>query len=200
MRAPGADGRSESEVAKGLAAAALRLFSSQGFEGTSVQQLCEEAGVSKGAFYYYFDSKDEVLYELYAGRLRVEMELLESILASDLPTQGKVERLAHDVVISSIENRDLVLIYWRSQHQLRPETRALVQEERRRYTHLLYELISVAQAENVIRSDVPADVIGGYYLGAVQHLVHWYRRQDRREAEQLAASWADMLMYGLRPR
>lgn len=199
MKAPGADNRSDSDVAKRLADAALRLFSSRGFDRTSVQELCEGAGVSKGAFYYYFGSKDEVLYEIYAGRLKLELELLQSILASDLPTAGKLERLAHDVVVSSVENRDLVLIYWRSQHQLRPETRELVQEERRRYTRLLNELITVAQDEKVIRSDMSTDTIAGYYLGAVQHLVHWYRKSESQQTEQLAAGWADMFMKGIQP-
>lgn len=40
---------------------ALELFASQGIEATSVQQITERAGISKGAFYLSFKSKDELI-------------------------------------------------------------------------------------------------------------------------------------------
>ena len=43
---------------------ALELFSEQGFEATSVQQITERCGISKGAFYLSFKSKDELILAL----------------------------------------------------------------------------------------------------------------------------------------
>ncbi len=43
---------------------ALELFAIQGFEATSVQQITEHCGISKGAFYLSFKSKDELILEL----------------------------------------------------------------------------------------------------------------------------------------
>ncbi|MEH6947923.1 TetR/AcrR family transcriptional regulator [Bacillus sp. JJ634] len=43
---------------------ALELFSEQGFEATSVQQITEHCGISKGAFYLSFKSKDELILAL----------------------------------------------------------------------------------------------------------------------------------------
>ncbi|RDW16187.1 TetR/AcrR family transcriptional regulator [Oceanobacillus chungangensis] len=40
---------------------ALELFADQGFESTSVQQITEKCGISKGAFYLSFKSKDELI-------------------------------------------------------------------------------------------------------------------------------------------
>jgi AcrR family transcriptional regulator len=40
---------------------ALELFAEQGFEATSVQQITERCGISKGAFYLSFKSKDELI-------------------------------------------------------------------------------------------------------------------------------------------
>ncbi len=41
---------------------ALELFSEQGFEATSVQQITERCGISKGAFYLSFKTKDELVF------------------------------------------------------------------------------------------------------------------------------------------
>ena len=43
---------------------ALELFANQGFEATSIQQITELCGISKGAFYLTFKSKDELILAL----------------------------------------------------------------------------------------------------------------------------------------
>lgn len=43
---------------------AIELFAKQGFEATSVQQITEQCGISKGAFYLSFKSKDELIIAL----------------------------------------------------------------------------------------------------------------------------------------
>ncbi|QOR66822.1 TetR/AcrR family transcriptional regulator [Cytobacillus suaedae] len=43
---------------------AIELFATQGFEATSVQQITEHCGISKGAFYLSFKSKDELIIAL----------------------------------------------------------------------------------------------------------------------------------------
>jgi AcrR family transcriptional regulator len=43
---------------------ALELFAERGFEATSVQQITERCGISKGAFYLSFKSKDELILEM----------------------------------------------------------------------------------------------------------------------------------------
>lgn len=48
-----------------LVAAALQLFREQGFEKTTMRAIAEEAGVSAGNAYYYFESKDDLVQELY---------------------------------------------------------------------------------------------------------------------------------------
>lgn len=53
---------------------AEKLFSRNGYEETSVDDIVEEMGVAKGLFYYYFDSRDELL-ELMIQRMLDEVEV-----------------------------------------------------------------------------------------------------------------------------
>ena len=43
---------------------ALEMFSEMGFKKTSINKIVQDLGVSKGAFYHYFESKDELIREL----------------------------------------------------------------------------------------------------------------------------------------
>jgi AcrR family transcriptional regulator len=48
--------------------AALRLFTQQGYEATSLRQIADELGINKASLYYYFDSKDAILQSLFEER------------------------------------------------------------------------------------------------------------------------------------
>lgn len=46
---------------------AIRLFQEDGFSNVSVQRICEACQVTKGCFYHYYSSKEEVLLDYYAS-------------------------------------------------------------------------------------------------------------------------------------
>ena len=120
-------------VPQRLLAVATRLFAEQGFEMTSVQQIVDAAGVTKGAMYHYFDSKDDLLYEIYARLLRVQTARMEVAADSDAPVAERLHAVAADVVATTAANLDDTVIFFRSMHLLHPDKQAEVRAQRRRY-------------------------------------------------------------------
>ncbi len=43
---------------------AIELFEKKGFSTTSIQDIVDELGVTKGSFYYYFSSKEQLLMDI----------------------------------------------------------------------------------------------------------------------------------------
>ena len=74
-------------VPQRLLAAATRLFAERGYERTSVQEIVEAAGVTKGALYHYFGSKEDLLQEVYARVLRLQQERLDAYADSAEPIE-----------------------------------------------------------------------------------------------------------------
>ena len=58
-----------SEAKQRIISASLSLFSRKGFDATSVNEIAEEAKVTKALIYYYFKSKDEILDQLIQSML-----------------------------------------------------------------------------------------------------------------------------------
>ena len=79
--------------------AAMRQFAKQGFGGTSVDAICGEAGISKGAFYTHFESKDAVMLELLARRGAV----YDAIGASTL---AELEDMFFDLMLRGLSDVD----------------------------------------------------------------------------------------------
>ncbi len=62
-----------------LLAAAEEVFAERGFNGASVEDICEQAGFTRGAFYSNFESKDELVLELYAAHARQLRERIAAV-------------------------------------------------------------------------------------------------------------------------
>ncbi|OCA82256.1 transcriptional regulator [Bacillus sp. FJAT-27225] len=67
---------------------ALELFAEQGFEATSVQQITERCGISKGAFYLSFKSKDELISALIDHFMMQFVSDIDYIVKKEGPTES----------------------------------------------------------------------------------------------------------------
>src|SRR5512143_3765904 len=65
--------------------AAIQLFSSRGFNSASVDDICAEAGVSKGAFYHHFESKQALFLALLDGWLKAIDNAIEASRQQSVP-------------------------------------------------------------------------------------------------------------------
>lgn len=73
--------------------AALKLFHDRGFEGATMRDVAEEAGVATGAAYYYFPSKDAIVMEFYR-RSSAEMQLkIETALENAASLEEHLDKL-----------------------------------------------------------------------------------------------------------
>jgi AcrR family transcriptional regulator len=176
------------------------LFAERGFDRTSVQDIVATAGVTKGAMYHYFASKDDLLAEIYARVLRMQTSRLEAFVDSDAPVVDRVARAAADVVITTIENLPSTTIFFRSLHQLNPEHEREVRDQRRRYHALFRDMVVAGQESGELRSDVRADLVVDYFFGAVHHLPMWWRAERGLEPDEVGREFALLLMDALRTR
>ncbi|MET9879693.1 MULTISPECIES: TetR/AcrR family transcriptional regulator [Streptomycetaceae] len=186
-------------VPQRLLAEATRLFAERGYDRTSVQEIVEAAGVTKGALYHYFGSKDDLLHEIYGRVLRLQMQRLEAIAGKEAtPVAERLVEAAADVVVTSIGNLDDTKIFFRSMHQLSPEKQKAVRADRRRYHEKFRALVEEGQREGVFRQEVRPDLVVDFFFGAVHHLGTWYREDGPLSAGQVAADFADMLLHSVR--
>lgn len=70
---------------------ALRLFTEQGYDATSLRQIADELGINKASLYYYFDSKQAILEALFDER-GDEAEALIGWLKEQRPAPDLLER------------------------------------------------------------------------------------------------------------
>ncbi|SEG58051.1 transcriptional regulator, TetR family [Actinacidiphila yanglinensis] len=184
-------------VPERLLAEATRLFAEHGYDRTSVQEIVEAAGVTKGALYHYFGSKDDLLHEIYGRVLRLQTERLDAIATRPTPVTERIAEAAADVVVTSIQNLDDTKIFFRSMHQLSPEKQKAVRAERRRYHETFRALVEEGQRDGRFRPEPRPDLVVDFFFGSVHHLGTWYHADGPLTAEQVAAEFSDLLLHSL---
>jgi len=179
---------------------ATRLFARHGFEGTSVQDIVDAAGVTKGAMYHYYDSKDDLLYEVYHQVLSMQLSHLEQIAAGPGTPEQRLRAAAADVVQASLDNLDDLIVFFRSLHMLPDDKQAQVRAERRRYHNRFKELVDEGVAAGTFRADISSDIVVHYFLSVVNQLGSWYKPDGPLSPDQVGDLFAELLIGGLATR
>lgn len=73
--------------------ATLRLISENGFHGTAMSKVAKEAGVSTGIIYHYFDSKDDLIFELYKDIKLKSVPIIAEGIDSSQPVRTQIRQL-----------------------------------------------------------------------------------------------------------
>ncbi len=94
--------RRRSETRARLLAGAREVIAEQGVHGASVEDICDRAGFTRGAFYSNFSDKDELVLALFADDRAALLDRLRAVLAS--PPDDVVELMS--AVMDQIEVGD----------------------------------------------------------------------------------------------
>ncbi len=69
---------------------AYKMFITKGYDNTSVDEIIKEADIAKGTFYYYFDSKDEVLDLVINDMIDKEIIVASKYIEMQIPIEQKL--------------------------------------------------------------------------------------------------------------
>jgi AcrR family transcriptional regulator len=177
--------------------AAVELFSEHGYDGTSVAQVIDRAGLTKGGFYHHFASKDELLYEVYGDLITGQLEQMDRIVARGRPPAETLRLLIVDLVESTAASAQRALVFWRELHRLGDEHTMQYRRARRRYHDTVRRLIRDGQASGAFRPVASADTVTFTIFGVINELPLWYRPSGRKKPAQIGTEIADFVLAGL---
>lgn len=94
---------------------ALKFFAQKGYSSTSVQEIANDCGISKGAFYLYFKSKDSLLYTIMYYFYEEVMGAFKKIEAKEsTPRQKMIEQMTF-MFNHSLKHKDVIIMQTREQ-------------------------------------------------------------------------------------
>lgn len=131
--------------------AAWKLFYEQGYEDTTVEEIIELSGTSKGSFYHYFDGKDALLSTL-SSLFDEKYEELTEVLDPEMPAMDQLLFLNSEL-FGMIENSiSLDLLTRLYSTQLTTNGAKHLLDHNRIYYKLLRKIIAKGQADGQLSS------------------------------------------------
>ncbi|APR70318.1 MULTISPECIES: TetR/AcrR family transcriptional regulator [Acinetobacter] len=92
---------------KSILSSARKLISEGGFKDAQIQTIAEQAGVSSGLVYRYFDNKSQVLIEVLSEAINTELLVIDAITDSDLPAEHKLHKAVATFVKRALNSPQL---------------------------------------------------------------------------------------------
>jgi TetR/AcrR family transcriptional regulator, fatty acid metabolism regulator protein len=197
-QAPAADKR------RAILDAAITVFARQGFHSARVSDVAAEAGVAYGLVYHYFDSKDQMLNELFSERWQLLLEASHEVQETDASPRDKLAGVANFIIESYRHEPELMkVIIVEVTRAANSFGRTHLPEIRKAYD-LVAGIVADAQRTGEFRDDVDPNFSAMVFYGAIEQLLTGWifdlipaADDDYERAKQLVI---ETICGGLEPR
>lgn len=153
---------------------AAQSFADKGYRQTSIDEIARNLGISKGAIYIYFKSKEELFIAIFEDFLCQSRAALKSSFNADGPLQARLSKLL-DTYLSTLFDVDpvrsrLLLQFWLESTQL-PELQRLHLESKRADHDLLVKTLDYGKTTGEVRANINTNDVSEIILATCQGLI-----------------------------
>jgi AcrR family transcriptional regulator len=174
---------------------AVQVFLRHGYDGASLDQVAEAAGITKASIYYHAAGK-EALLKHGAGRA---LDALFAVLDEPAALDGRaLDRLKHVVrrtIEITVKRLPEVALLLRVRGNTGTERWIL--DRRRRFDRLVAKIVDEAQATGELRADIEAGLIARLLFGMLNSITEWYRPGGGLNVDDIVAAATRLAFNGL---
>jgi len=189
------DGRSAAK--EPLLRAATELFGELGFDNTSVQEIVERAELTKGAFYHWFESKEDLLRLIHDRFIDWELAQARAVLAEGLPPHETLTRLIAATLAGNDRHKAEIAVFIRERRHLSNATFAAVLEKRDQLEAIIVGVLDDGVRTGEFRPVPSTKVLAFGILGMCAWATEWYQPDGPMSIGDVASMYADILVNGV---
>jgi AcrR family transcriptional regulator len=176
-----------------------RLFAQKGYERTSLQEVADLLGLTKPALYYYYASKEELLFEIMSFVMESVLGDIREVAASAAPPVERLAELVRRYVSFFVAHPHEHTIMSVQVDSLRPELRDRILAQQREYLRHVRGIVAglLADGDGAELDETSAAFA---LLGGMNWIFKWYHPEGRVTPEKLAHDFCTIYSRGLASR
>jgi AcrR family transcriptional regulator len=185
-----------------LLRAAQKLLVSQGFQQTTVDQIAASAKMTKGAVYFHFKSKTEILLRLLDRTERVVVDRMIEVIRNSGPSaREKLVAVIHNqALLGTTQSDEVLLLIMTSLGSKYPSK--LVDNKVNKIYDRMYEaiekIIALGQQNNEFSKDLlPHDAAAIFMASHDGTFLEWHRRRQKLDGQKLVRALRHIMLQGL---
>lgn len=175
----------------------IRLFESKGFSETSIQDIVDALDATKGTFYYYFSSKEQLLMEIQSTYIDELLKKQREIMESSGDYKSKVIGVIRLLITEIEPNGRNANIFFRELRNLNEENQRLIKQKRKKFRFNLLDLLEKGIRDGEFRQDLNAGMVCFSILGMCNWSYSWFDPSGPVSAQELAEIYAETLLDGI---
>ncbi len=180
---------------------AADVFCEKGYEGASMRELSRATKMSLAGLYYYFESKEKLLYLLQRHTFLTIREQLRDRLEGVQDPQQRLRVFIHNHLEYFLANRKAMKVLSHESDALtgayRDELRAIKRDYFRTCVDLVQAVMTGGRSAGVQSSRPEARIAALSLFGMMNWIYTWYNPRLDGDAAELGAQMSEIFLHGV---
>ncbi|WP_019415590.1 TetR/AcrR family transcriptional regulator [Paenisporosarcina sp. TG20] len=176
----------------------ILLFEEQGFIETSIQDIVDAVSVTKGTFYYYFTSKEQLLMDIHSSYINELLNRQEMISQSSINSREKIKRIV-ELLVSDIEYyRPSARVFFREMRHLTALNADEIKQKRETFRLKIEQILYEGIENGNFRNNLQPEIVAFAILGITNWSYQWFNPKGKTTAKDLSEIYTEMILIGIK--
>lgn len=178
-----------------ILAHATDVFDQKGYEGASMRDLSRASGMSLAGLYYYFETKEKLLYLIQRHTFTTILERLRTRLEGVTETEARIRVFIQNHLEYFLSNQKAMKVLSHEDEVLKNGYGAEIAGIKREYVRLCEGLIDELKRARGLEFSSRTAALS--LFGMMNWIYTWYKPRVDGGAERLAREMGDIFLHGL---
>lgn len=178
----------------GILRASAAIFAEKGYHRASIRDIAAATGISLSGLYYYFRSKEDLLFLIQEHCFGTLLERQEEALDRSAPPEDRLRTFMSTHLRFFLANRAEMKVLSHESDVLEGSPGRKVHELKRAYARALLEIVDELRPDD--GPDLRTATFG--LFGMMNWIYTWHRDDRDPDADRLAAEMASLFLGGIR--
>jgi TetR/AcrR family transcriptional regulator, cholesterol catabolism regulator len=181
-----------------LLKSALALFEELGYDATSVQQIVDDAGRTKGAFYHHFQSKEDLLRDLHDEFVVYQLEKAHEVKDRDTPADEKLRQLVTEVLMEPLSiYKSEITVFLQERRFLSEDAFAEIRTKRDEVENIIVDVIREGMETGVFKPVGTPRLVAFGVIGMCAWSYTWLEAKGTTSPHDIGEMYGSILVDGL---
>lgn len=180
-----------------IAGHSIKLFEQKGFSETSIQDIANSVGVTKGTFYYYYASKENLLMDIHLHYICDLLDKQRAILQTVKGYRKQLSEIVALIVYDMKFRRAHGQIYLREMRNLTEEHAEKIKEKREEFRLNVTQVIASGVQAGEFQKYLNPTITSLAILGITNWSYQWFNPDGELSVEELADQYVDIILHGI---
>lgn len=190
-------GRYNLDLREKIIQTSLELFEKEGYHAVSVNKIVEVANTSKGGFYHYFSSKNEVLFVIHDIFITYTLDKARiSNALKDIPTNRLIKIIDEFVNVFDLYKSHLSVFYQEA-FFLDDKYEPIIRAKRNEFKLIIINVLRDGIQTGEFRKELDVEITTMAILGMVNWIYKWYDPNGQKTITEISNIYIDLILHSV---